>query len=137
VKVEKVKAQRARNKSYVNRGRRAFFLHLLAHGVGTADDVARLVQLPAEVSRRCLSSVPGPLAKKGIIRNTGFVRSSRRKQHATYIQVWELVDPWAAQDWLDSHPDLPDASPCRSVGGAEFNSRPPREDDPGAMNIKG
>jgi hypothetical protein len=49
----------ARRESYVNRGRRVLLKRLLSHGMATADDVRRAVELPAHIDPRCLGSVPG------------------------------------------------------------------------------
>jgi hypothetical protein len=98
----------ARREIYVHRGRRVLLARLLSHGLATADDVRRAVELPDKFDPRCLGSVPGPLARAGIIRRVAYERSDRRERHASIITVWELLDADAARDWLARHPDLPD-----------------------------
>ena len=98
----------ARRESYVNRGRRILLARLLSHGLATADDVRRAVELPAKIDPRCLGSVPGPLARAGIVRRAGFIASDRKERHASTLSVWELADADAARDWLARHPDQPD-----------------------------
>lgn len=95
----------ARRETYVNRGRRVLLERLLTHGLATADDVRRAVELPDKIDPRCLGSVPGPLARAAIIRCMGYERSDRRERHASIIAVWELLDADAARDWLARHPD--------------------------------
>lgn len=101
-----------RRESYVNRGRRVLLEKLLAVGTATADDVRRAVELPVNIDPRCLGSVPGPLARAGIIRRIDYEKSDRRERHASIIAVWELLDADAARDWLARHPDqLDDLGP--------------------------
>ena len=101
----------ARREAYVNRGRRVLLARLLAHGQATADDVRRAVVLPDKIDPRCLGSVPGHLARAGIIRRVGFVPSDRKERHASTLSVWELLDADAARAWLAAHPDQPDDGP--------------------------
>lgn len=97
----------ARRETYVLRGRRALLAELLQAGTATADCVYAAVSLPPEVDPRCLGSVPGTLARAGIIRSAGFVKSNRPERHASYLQVWQLVDFQAAVEWLAGHPEPP------------------------------
>ena len=98
----------ARRETYVNRGRRVLLARLLSHGLATADDVRRAVELPAKIDPRCLGSIPGPLARAGIIRCIGYEKSDRRERHASIIGVWEILNAAAAREWLARHPDQPD-----------------------------
>lgn len=98
-----------RRQVYIRRGRRAMLSAMLAgDGRATADDVRAAVELPPGIDPRCLGTVPGVLAYAKIIRATGFVRSARPERHASWLQVWELIDRAAAERWLADHPDLPD-----------------------------
>jgi hypothetical protein len=101
----------AHREAYVNRGRRVLLERLLSHGLATADDVRRAVELPGKIDPRCLGSVPGPLARAGIIRCTGSTKTKRAKAHARKIEVWALADRAAALAWLAAHPDQPDQGP--------------------------
>ena len=83
---------------------------MLRSGTATADDVRDVVELPTDIDPRCLGSVPGRLAYDRMIRAAGFVRSTRPERHASFIQIWELIDRVAAERWLADHPDLPDPS---------------------------
>ena len=98
----------ARRDVLVTRARRALLSHLLSHGMATADDVYRSMALPVGIDPRCLGSVPGSLARAGIIRRIGYIASDRRERHASVLSVWELRDAAAAREWLARHPDLPD-----------------------------
>ena len=101
----------ARRESIVNRARRKLLERLLASGKATADDVYRSMTLPAGIDPRCLGSVPGPVARAGIIRCIGYGKSDRRERHASILSVWALLDESAARDWLARHPDQPDHGP--------------------------
>ena len=93
----------------VNQGRRALLLAMLSgDDRATADDVYPAVELPPGLDPRCLGAVPKALARHGIIRSVGFVRSARPQRHASPIQQWELADPTAAERWLRENPELPD-----------------------------
>ena len=111
---EKLKADalallEARREVYVRRGRRALLRAMLAgDGRASADDVYDAVKLPADLDPRCLGSVPGRLAYDGIIQPAAFVRSARPQRHASWIQIWALVNREKALRWLEDHPELPD-----------------------------
>ena len=96
----------------VLRGRRALLLDLLATGSATADDVWDAVAIPKGVDRRCLGSVPRLLARLGIIRSAGRVRSVRPDCHGSPIHLWQLADRGAAERWLRDHPDRPENGPA-------------------------
>jgi hypothetical protein len=107
----------ARREVFVLRGRRALLAAMLdGNGTATADDVRAAVELPSSIDPRSLGPVPGRLAYDKIIRPVGFVRSTRPERHASWLQVWALVDRAAALRWLDAHPDRPD--PGADDGGA-------------------
>ena len=122
----------ARRECYVRRGRRALLDAVLRSGAATADDVWEAMELPPGIDPRCLGSIPGPLARAGIVRPAGFVKSRRPERHASYIQVWQLADRAAALRWLATHPDLPDppADDPPAVQGVLFPAHPTNE--PGA-----
>ncbi len=111
----------ARRELYVHRGRRALLAALLRHGTATADDVRQAVTLPAGVNPVCLGSVPGHLARAGIIRRRDFVNTNRTAGHARPVTRWELIDHDAAERWLAAHPDVPDA-PEADAGGTLFDA---------------
>jgi len=99
----------ARREVYVRRGRRALLAVMLdGDGTATADDVRNAVELPGDIDPRCFGSVPGLLARAGLIRRADFAKSGRAERHASYIGVWELLNREAAERWLRNHPDLPD-----------------------------
>ena len=101
----------ARRALYVLRGRRALLAALLEHGTATADDVREAVRIPPGCNPKLFGSVPGPLARAGIIRSVGNSKSHRAKAHARPLTVWQLRDPDAAREWLDANPDRPDTNP--------------------------
>ena len=106
----------ARRDLYILRGRRALLLDLLANGTATADDVWDVTPLPEGVNPRCLSAVPGVLARLGIILGLERVRSVRPERHGARVALWVLVDREKALRWLAEHPDRPDAD-NRNQGG--------------------
>ncbi len=99
---------RERRAVYVRRGQRALLGRLLATDTATADDVYESVELPPSIDPRCLGAVPGSLARAGIIRSLGYVKSARPERHASPIQVWTIADRAAAAVWLAANPDYPD-----------------------------
>jgi hypothetical protein len=105
---------------FVRHGRRALLLTCLRTGFASADDVRLAVELPPGIDPRCLGSVPGPLAKAGIIRRAQFAKSGRPERHASYITIWELLDADAACRWLAFNPDIPlpeKENPARAIAG--------------------
>ena len=89
--------------------RRALLMHLLDAGTATADNVAdRLGPTPDGIDPRFLGTVPGLLARAGIIRPASIAKSARPSRHASLLTVWELADRAAALAWLSQNPDLPD-----------------------------
>ena len=107
-KQDRLSLLRERRAVFVRRGQRALLTRLLEAGTATADDVAAVVELPDDVDGRCLGSVPGPLARLGLVRILDYRRSHRPTRHASVQAVWELVDRNAALRWLASNPDMPD-----------------------------
>ena len=93
---------------YIRRGRRALLGALLCSGTATADAVRDAVELPPGINPKLFGSVPGSLAKAGIIQQAGFAKTCRTVGHARPVAVWALVDRVAAMRWLADHPDLPD-----------------------------
>lgn len=94
-----------RRRIYTNRGRKALLIYLQASGTATADDVKGCVELPAEVDSRVLGAAPGPLARAGIIRRSGLVKSDRSERYGSYLMLWELIDRAGALRWLTENPD--------------------------------
>jgi hypothetical protein len=103
---------------YVRRGRRALLEVLLRCGTATADNVREVVKLPSRINPKCFGSVPGLLAKLGIIRQAGFSKTCRAAGHSRPVAVWELVDRDAALMWLSDHPDTPE--PAESLRQRNF-----------------
>lgn len=106
LKQEELALLETQRQTLVLRGRRALLKALLlSKQPATADAVYAAVIMPADVDARCLGAVPGPLAKAGIIRSMGYVKSTRPERHASPVQLWELVDRPAAFTWLAEHPE--------------------------------
>jgi len=93
---------------YIRRGQRALLTALLCSGTATIDEAREAVDLPAGLNPKLFGVVPGPLARAGIIRQAGFVKTSRPAGHARPVALWELADHAAAVCWLRDHPDVPD-----------------------------
>lgn len=125
----------ARREIYVRRGRRALLETLLLGGNAIADDVRMLVELPPEIDPRCFGAVPGLLARAGIIRQAGFMKSNRPERHASYIQVWELADRSKAMQWLVDHPDLEDRFEVAASQRLLFPTNTTNEPTPTAATI--
>lgn len=106
----------ARRESIINRARRRLLGRLLDVGVATADDVYRGLELPDGVDARCLGSVPGHLARAGLIRRDGYVSSDRKERHASVISKWQLINAAGAVAWLKSHPEQPEDLGHADVG---------------------
>ena len=136
-KRERLVLLRERRAIYVHRGQRALLARLLAADTATADDVYGSVELPPSIDPRCLGAVPGPLARAGIIRSLGYVKSAR---HASPIQVWTIADRADAVAWLAANPDYPDLllgdelplfanekRPTEATAGREIESFPANE----------
>jgi hypothetical protein len=102
--------------AYVRNARRELLVRLIVAGTATADDVVEMIELiwgaVYPIDPRWRGAVPGPLARAGIIRDTGLaVRSCRPEAHGRKITVWELADYAAAEAWLAQNPELPVPSP--------------------------
>ena len=91
-------------KAIVERGRRVLLLRLLGSPTATADDVRQALDLPEGLDARCSGAVPIGLARAGIIRSAGYVRSA----------------PGAPRE---PHPVV---DPCRSCRGDSLAGRPSR-----------
>lgn len=116
----------------VLRGRRALVEAVLRHGTATADDVRRAVELPPGIDPKVFGTVPGALAKAGIIERDGFDVTSRPTAHARPISVWRLADRGAAERWLAEHPDRPDDDLLDGEQGLLFPTSPQPINDAGS-----
>ena len=86
-------------------GRRALLLKVLESGNATIDDV-RAVVPHGTANPKAFGAVPSALAKAGIIRRIGFVKSTRAAAHSRWNICWELADTAKAYAWLAAHPPL-------------------------------
>jgi len=65
-----------------------------SNGTATIDDVRARLAIPKDLNPKWLGAVPSILARRGIFRLAGYVKSRRPVAHARPIGVWELVrDP--------------------------------------------
>jgi hypothetical protein len=141
-KQERLTLLRERRAIHVRRGQRALLARLLSGETATADYVYESVELPPSIDPRCLGAVPGSLARAGIIRSLGYIKSARPERHASPIQVWTLADRAAAVDWLAANPDYPDlllgdelplfaaankTRPTEATAGRDTDSSPAKE----------
>jgi hypothetical protein len=102
----------ARRELYVLRGRRALLAALLDRAEATTDDVRRAVTLPDGIDPVCFGTVPGELARAGIVERARFAKTARPEAHARPVSVWRLRDRAVALAWLAAHPDRPDPAEC-------------------------
>ena len=79
---------------------------ILESGSATIDDVRAIVPIPMTANAKAFGAVPNALAKAGIIRRIGFVKSTRAIANARPISRWELADTAKAYAWLTAHPAL-------------------------------
>ncbi|MFO0800574.1 MAG: hypothetical protein U0804_24155 [Gemmataceae bacterium] len=84
--------------------RRALLTRLLSHPTATIDDVRVVVVVPRGFDPKLFGPVARPLALAGIIRPTGYARTSRAVGHARPVTVWELANRAAAVAWLNDNP---------------------------------
>lgn len=126
----------ARREVFVLRGRRALLAALLEHDTATADDVRAVGVLPAGVNPKCFGSVPGLLARAGLIRRVGFTETARAVAHARPVGVWELANRAAAIAWLATHPEPCEPEPSEGDAGPTLfdlnESKTPDAGTPGA-----
>ncbi|HTN04573.1 MAG TPA: hypothetical protein VL132_21970 [Planctomycetaceae bacterium] len=95
-----------RRERILRAAQRALLQRVLTHGTATADHVRSVISLPEGVDPVCLGAAPGPLARLGIIRRSGYVETTRPCAHSRPVSVWELADRRAAVAWLESHPAM-------------------------------
>ena len=103
----------ATSMSTVKLARQQLLKVLLEKGSATMDDVVATIDIPSHVDGRCLGCVAGPLARAGIIRQHGYVKSVRPERHAGLIAVWILSNRQAAIAWLCRHQRNGDSAPLR------------------------
>jgi hypothetical protein len=102
----------ARRATYLLLGRRALLARLLDRGgTATADDVRGAVELPPGIDPKLFGRVPGPLARLGLIKRAGFVKTTRPTAHARLVSAWQLLDRRAALAWLAEHSAPPPETP--------------------------
>jgi hypothetical protein len=89
-----------------------------------------MVESPPGIDPRYLGTVPGPLARAGIITRVGFDRSCRPSRHASIVSLWALADRAAAVAWLDAHPDVPDPEPDDAEAPCPGTPTPPTPQSP-------
>lgn len=119
-----------RREAVVRRAQRALLTTLLETGSATADDVRDQVEVPEGVNPKCFGAAPGPLARAGIIRHTGFAKTCRPEGHARPVTVWALADRAAAERWLRNHPDRPDHDAEDGTQGTLFPINPTNDPAP-------
>jgi hypothetical protein len=110
LKLEAHATLQARRAVYIRRAQRALLKAGLLAGTATADDAHLAVALPEGIDPTCLGAAPGPLARLGIVKRSGYTPSTRPEAHARPVAVWELIDRGRAYQWLAAHPDTPDTA---------------------------
>ena len=89
---------------HVLRARRVLLERLLADGSATIDIVREAIELPEGIDPKLFGSVPGGLARAGIIERDGFTTTTRPTAHARPVSIWRLVDRAKAEAWLADNP---------------------------------
>ena len=99
---------RARRREVTQRAARLYVAIAMRTGIVTGDDVREeLGDLPPGINAVCLGSVPGELARAGIIAADGFMKSRRPEAHARPITRWRLLSSAAALAWLRTNTPRP------------------------------
>ncbi len=110
--------------------RRHLIEALRQKGRATIENVRERMEVPKGINPKWLGVVPGPLARKGIIRRVGYEQARRATAHARPLSVWELMrepEPGELEDSVGKAPDRPDQSKDGGPGTqAEKPSRPDR-----------
>ena len=109
----------------VRLAKRALLSRLLDTGEGTADDICDVVQLPDGIHPNVFGSVPGELARAGIIVVAGYCNSRRPEANANLLRAWRLRDRQAAIAWLAAHPPL--HAPETTEGAAASTAAPSKQ----------
>lgn len=91
----------------IRRAQLALLQRLLDGDLATLDDIAGLVCSPPVLDGRWLGAVPQSLARSGLIKAAGRVRSVRPNRRGALIVCWKLGDRDGAEKWLAEHVDLP------------------------------
>ena len=115
-------------------GPEGMLARLLSAGTATADDVIAAVTLPPEIDPRCLGAVPGPLARAGIIRSDGFVKSPTGAARLLHPAL-DAGRPRRAHRWLAMHPDRPDPLPACPAGKMLFDIETLEKQRPAAVTV--
>lgn len=110
---------RAQYAAWIRLGRRIFIKLLIRHGKASIDDVRDLLTLPIGIDPKLFGAIPKGSGFDKIIEPTDYVRTRRRIAHGRPITLWRLKDLGAAQEWLRSHPALPDEAPIKNGETAE------------------
>jgi len=97
-----------RRPALIRAAQRSLLTEALARGPVTIDDARGGVEVPEGFNPKAFGAVPGTLARCGILRSIGFVKSLRFEAHARRVTLWELADRDAAMAWLATHPELPE-----------------------------
>lgn len=97
-----------RRPALIRATQRSLLTEALARGPVTIEDARDAVEVPEGFNPKAFGSVPGTLARSGIIRRVGYVTAQRRAAHARPVSLWELADRDAARAWLATHPELAD-----------------------------
>lgn len=97
-----------RRAGLMRRAQRALLCELLARDRATVDDVRRVVLCPEGICPKVFGTMAGELARARIVEQDGFEKSTRPEAHARPVSVWRLVNRSAANDWLATHPELPE-----------------------------
>lgn len=108
LKADALERHHLRRPALIRDAQRALLNCLMDGGTATIEDARDAVEVPEGFNPKAFGSVPGTLARAGVIRRAAYVTAQRPAAHARPLSLWELADRDAALAWLATHPELPD-----------------------------
>lgn len=108
LKADALDRHHLRRPALIRSTQRALLTCLMDGGTATIEDARDAVEVPEGFNPKAFGSVPGTLARAGVIRRAAYVTAQRPAAHARPLSLWELADRDAAMAWLATHPELSD-----------------------------
>ncbi|MEZ6070533.1 MAG: hypothetical protein R3C10_09730 [Pirellulales bacterium] len=91
----------------IRRARHRGIETLVSRGWATIDDVHGAVEVPPGINPKCFGPVFAGLARAGICRADGTVKTGRREAHARPETRWTLTSAAKAREWQRRNPLVP------------------------------